>query len=167
MRVFANHVSWDSVGHLLSEEDLREGKTERVSELIVVLVVPLCKGIHELVVDVLAIDNQVVVDVEDEVPWVGEGVAHSLELVEVSSNSGLALLELSSNVLDDVAKVFDGMENAIECGVSELVNDSTDSLPDVLCIAEALNSMWNFSLNTSSEETFEDLAHSEEREVYI
>ena len=85
MRVFANHVSWDSVGHLLSEEDLREGKTERVSELIVVLVVPLCKGIHELVVDVLAINDQVMVNMEDEVPWIGEGVAHFFELIKISS----------------------------------------------------------------------------------
>ena len=59
------------------------------------------------------------------------------------------------------------MENAIKGGVSELVNDSTDSLPDMLGVAKALDSMGNFSLNTAGEETLEDLAHSEEGEVHV
>merc|ERR1712026_339987 len=58
--------------HLLSKEDLRKGKTKRMSKLIVVLVFPLCHGIHELVIDILSIDDEVVVNVEDEVPWVSE-----------------------------------------------------------------------------------------------
>ena len=60
--------------HLLSKEDLRKGKTKRMSKLIVVLVFPLCHGIHELVIDILSIDDEVVVDVEDEVPWVSESL---------------------------------------------------------------------------------------------
>ena len=60
--------------HLLSKEDLRKGKTKRMSKLIVVLVFPLCHGIHELVIDILSIDNEVVVNVEDEVPWVSESL---------------------------------------------------------------------------------------------
>ena len=60
--------------HLLSKEDLREGKTKRMSELIVVLVLPLCHSIHELVIDILSIDDEVVVNVEDEVPWVSESL---------------------------------------------------------------------------------------------
>ena len=60
--------------HLLSKEDLREGKTKRMSKLIVVLVLPLGHGIHELVIDILSIDDEVMVNVEDEVPWVSESL---------------------------------------------------------------------------------------------
>ena len=60
--------------HLLSKEDLRKGKTKRMSKLIVVLVFPLCHGIHELMIDILSIDDEVVVNVEDEVPWVSESL---------------------------------------------------------------------------------------------
>jgi len=145
-----SEACWNSVRHLLSEEDLREGETEGVSEFVVVLVFPLGKGIHELVVDVLAINDQVMVNVEDEVPWIGEGVAHGLELVKISSNSGFTLLKLSSNVLDDVAEVFDCVKDAVKSSMSEFVDNSTDSLPDVLGVAKALDSMGNFSLNTAS-----------------
>jgi len=145
-----SEACWNSVRHLLSEEDLREGETEGVSEFVVVLVFPLGKGIHELVVDVLAINDQVMVNVEDEVPWIGEGVAHGLELVKISSNSGFTLLKLSSNVLDDVAEVFDCVKDAVKSSMSELVDNSTDSLPDVLGVTKALDSMGNFSLNTAS-----------------
>ena len=51
--------------------------------------------------------------------------------------------------------------------VLELINDATNSLPNVLSITEAFNTMWNFSLNSTSEKTFKDFAHSEEREVDI
>ena len=60
--------------HLLSKEDLRKGKTKRMSKLIVVLVFPLCHGIHELVIDILSIDDEVMVNMEDEVPWVSESL---------------------------------------------------------------------------------------------
>ena len=158
---------WDSICHLLSEEDLGQCKAKRVSKLIVVLVVPLCEGIHELMIDILAVDNEIVVHMEDEVPWVGEGFAHISKLIEVSSSSSFALLKFTGDVKDDVSEVFDGMEDTIERGVSELVDNSTDSLPDVFGIAEALDSMGNFSFDTASKETFKDLSHSEEGEVDV
>ena len=43
-------------------------------EFVVVLVSPLCHGIHEFMVHILSIDDEVMVDVEDEIPWVGEGL---------------------------------------------------------------------------------------------
>ena len=67
-------VVWDSVLHLSSDEDLGESKTHRVSKLVVVLVSPLCHGVHEFVVNILAIHNKVMVNVENKVPWVGEGL---------------------------------------------------------------------------------------------
>ena len=45
-----------------------------MAELVVMLVAPLGHGIHELMIDILSIDDEVVVNVEDEVPWVGEGL---------------------------------------------------------------------------------------------
>ena len=67
-------VVWDSIGHLLSKEDLRESETDGVSEFIIVLVLPLCHSIHQFVVHILSVHNQVVVDMEDEVPRVSEGL---------------------------------------------------------------------------------------------
>ena len=66
-------VEWDAV-HLLSEENFGEGKTKGVSELVVVLILPLSHGIHEFVVHILSIDNEIVVDVEDEIPLVSESL---------------------------------------------------------------------------------------------
>ena len=59
------------------------------------------------------------------------------------------------------------MEYTIEGCVSELVNNPSNSLPDVLCIAEAFNTVWDFSLNSTSKETFKNLTHSEEGEVDV
>ena len=159
-------VHWYSV-HLLPEEDLGEGKTNRMAEFVVMLVLPLGHGVHELVVDVLAIDDQVVINVEDEVPGVGEGLAHILKLVKVSSNGSFALLKLSSDVSDDGTEIFNGVKDTVEGSVSELVYDSPDSLPDMLGISEAFNTMWHFSFNSSSKQTFKNLAHSEEGEMHI
>ena len=145
--VSGESVHWDAVGHLLSEEDLGKSETERVTELVVVLVLPLGHGVHELVVNILSVDDKVVVNVEDEVPWVGEGLGHLSQLVEVGSDGGLALLELASYVVDNGTEVFDGVKDAVESGVSELIDDTTDSLPNVLGVAEALNTVWDFGLN--------------------
>jgi len=49
----------------------------------------------------------------------------------------------------------------------KLVNDTTEALPDMLSITEALNTMRNFSLNGTSEETLKDLTHAEEGKVDI
>lgn len=160
-------MGWNAVLHLSSDEDLGESKTNGVTELIVVLVVPLGHGVHELVVDILSIDDEVVLNMEDEVPWVGESLGHGAELVEVSSNSSLALLEVISNIVDDGSEVLNGVENSVEGGVLELINNSTESLPSVLGITEALNTVWDLSLDGTSEKTLEDLSHSEEGEVNI
>ena len=153
--------------HLLSEENLGESKTERVSEFIVMLIFPLGHSIHKFVVHVLSINNKVVINMEDKVPWVSECLGHVIKFIEVSSNSCFALLKFSSNIVNDGSHVFNCMENAIESCVSEFINNSSNSLPDVLSIAEALNSMWNFSLNGSSKKTLKNLSHSEEGEVNI
>merc|ERR1711966_202211 len=51
--------------------------------------------------------------------------------------------------------------------MSELIDDTANSLPDVLGVTEALDSVWDLSLNTASEQTLKDLAHSEEGEVDV
>ena len=104
-------VSWDIILHLASEEDLGEGKTNRVTKLIEVLVLPLSLSIHNLVVHILAVNNQIVLNVEDEVPRVGESLGHLAELVKVGADGGLALLELVGDVVDDVTHVLDGVED--------------------------------------------------------
>ena len=159
-------VHWYSV-HLLPEEDLGEGKTNRVTEFVVVLVLPLGHGVHELVIHVLAVDDQVVVNMEDEVPGIGEGLAHVLQLVKVGSYRGFALLKLSSDVSNDSTKVFNGVKNAVESSVSEFVNDSSNSLPDVFGITETFHTVWYFSFDSASKQTFKDLTHSEEGEVHV
>ena len=62
--------------HLTTEEDLGQRKTNGVTELIEVLIVPLCLSISDLVVDILAINNEVVFDMENEVPGVSECLGH-------------------------------------------------------------------------------------------
>ena len=49
----------------------------------------------------------------------------------------------------------------------ELILDATKSLPDVLGVAEAFDTMGNLSFDRACEETLEDLAHAEESEVYV
>merc|ERR1711966_291207 len=51
--------------------------------------------------------------------------------------------------------------------MSELIDDTANSLPDVLGVTEALDSVWDLSLNTASEQTLKDLSHSEEGEVDV
>ena len=160
-------VSRDIVLHLTSEEDLRERKTDRVTELIEVLVLPLSLSIHDLVVDILAVNDEIVLDVEDEVPRVSESLGHLTELVEIGADGGLALLELVGDVVDDFTHILDGVEDRVEGADLELIDDTTEALPDVLGITEALNTVRNLSLNGASKKTLEDLAHSEEGEVDI
>ena len=160
-------VVWDSVLHLSSDEDLGESKTHRVSKLVVVLVIPLSHGVHEFVMYVLSVDNEVVLDVEDEVPWVGECLGHGAELVEVSSSSGLALLQVVSNIVNNRSQILNRVKDRVESGVLELINNTTKSLPGVLGVTEALDTVWYLSLNRTSKETLEDLAHSEEGEVHV
>ena len=49
----------------------------------------------------------------------------------------------------------------------ELILNTTEALPDVLSISEALNTVRNFSLNGTGEKTLEDLTHAEEGEVNV
>ena len=160
-------IGGDAVLHLAAQEDLGEGETDGVTELIEVLVVPLCHGVHDFVVDILSIDNKVMLNVEDEVPRVSEGLGHLAELVEVSADGSLALLELVGDVVDDVTEVLDGVEDGVEGGVLELVNDTAEALPDVLGITEALDTVRNFSLDGTGEHTLKNLAHAEESEVDV
>ena len=170
LSLFSVHVSLieerNSI-HLLSKENLGKGKTKRVSEFIVMLVLPLGHSIHEFMVYILSIYNQVVINMEDEIPWVSKGLGHRFKFIEISSNCSLALFKLASNIVDDGAHVFNCMENAIKSCVSKFINNSTNSLPNVFGITKALDSMWDFSLNRSSKKTFEDLSHSEEREMDV
>ena len=92
----------DSVLHLAAKEDLGESKTNGVTELIEVLVLPLSLSIHNLVVDILTIDNKVVLNVENEVPRISESLGHLTKLVEISANGGLALLELVGDIMDNM-----------------------------------------------------------------
>ena len=160
-------IGGDAILHLAAQEDLGEGETDGVTELIEVLVVPLCHGIHDLMVDILSIDDEVVLNMEDEVPRVCEGLGHLAELVEVSADRGLALLELVGDVVDDVAEVLDSVEDGVEGCVLELVNDTAEALPDVLGITEALDAVRNLSLNGTGEHTLKNLAHAEESEVHV
>ena len=157
----------NSVLHLAAKEDLGKSKTNGVAKLVEVLVVPLGLSISELVVDILAVDNKIVLDVEDEVPRVGESLGHLAEFVEIGANSGFALFELVSDIVNDVTEILNSMKNRVESGVLELINDTTEALPNMLGITEALNTVRNFSLNSTSEKTLKDLAHAEEGEVNV
>lgn len=165
--VVGKSVGGDSVCHLSTNKDLGESKTDGVAELVVVLVVPLGHSVHHFVVHILSVDNQVVLNVENEVPGVLEGLGHGAEFVQVSADGGLALFELLGHVVDNVSEVFNGVQDRVEGGDLELVDDAANALPSVLGISEALNAVGNFSLDGSSEETFEDLAHAEESEVHV
>ena len=152
---------------MAADEDLGESKTDRVAVLVEVLVLPLSLGIHDLVVDVLSIDDEVVLNMEDEVPRVSEGLGHLTKLVEIGADGGLALFELVGDVMDDVTKILDSVEHAVERSVLELLLDAAKTLPNVLSIAEALNTVRHLSLDGASEKTLKDLAHAEESEVHV
>ena len=160
-------MSRDLVLHLSTHEDFGESKAERVAILIEMLVVPLGLSVHDLVMDVLAIHDQVVLNVEDEVPWVGEGLGHLTEFVKVSADGCLAFFKLVGDVVDDVTKVLDRVEHRVEGTMLGLILDATKSLPDVLGVTEAFDTVGNLSLDRACEETLEDLAHAEESEVYV
>ena len=100
--VLVEGVLGDAVLHLTTEEDLGESETDGVTELIEVLVLPLSLSIHNLVVDILTIDNKVVLNVENEVPRISESLGHLAKLVEISANGGLALLELVGDIMDNM-----------------------------------------------------------------
>ena len=102
--LFSVHVALvekrDSI-HLLSKENLGKCKTKGVSEFIVMLVFPLGHSIHKFVVYILSIYNKIVINMEDEIPWVCEGLGHRFEFIEISSNRSFALLKLARNIIDN------------------------------------------------------------------
>ena len=102
--LFSVHVALvekrDSI-HLLSKENLGKCKTKGVSEFIVMLVFPLGHSIHKFVVYILSIYNKIMINMEDEIPWVSEGLGHRFEFIEISSNRSFALLKLARNIIDN------------------------------------------------------------------
>ena len=104
-------VGRDTVLHLATHENFGEGEADRVAILIEVLVLPLGLSVHDLVVDVLTIDDQVMLDVEDEVPWVSEGLRHLTEFVKICADGRLALFELVGDIVDDVTEVLDSVKH--------------------------------------------------------
>jgi len=131
------------------------------------LVVPLSLSICNFMMDILTINDQVMLNVENEIPRVGKGLRHLAKLVQVCANGGLALLELVRDIVDDVTEVLDRVQHRVEGGVLQLVNDTTKALPDVLGVAEALDAVRHFGLDRACEHTLEDLAHAEEGEVNV
>ena len=160
-------VNGDVVLHLSTEEDLGETETDGVTELVEVLVLPLGLSVHDFVVNILAVHDKIVLDVEDEVPRVSESLGHLAKLVEISAGGGLALLELVGDIVNDVTEILNGVEDGVEGTVLELVDNTTEALPDVLGITEALNTVRNLSLDGTGKETLKDLAHAEEGEVDV
>mgnify|MGYP007058513396 CR=1 FL=1 len=69
-------VNRDLILHLSSHEDLRESEADGVAVFVEVLVLPLGLGVHDFMMDVLSIDNEIVLNMEDEIPWVSEGLGH-------------------------------------------------------------------------------------------
>jgi hypothetical protein len=104
---------------------------------------------------------------EDEVPGVCEVLCHLSELVQVGTDSSFAFLELVGNIVENMSEVLNTVEYRVEGSVLELIDNTTEALPNVLGIAEALNTVGNLSLNGASEHTFEDLAHAEETEMDV
>jgi len=104
----------DTVLHLSTKEDLGESEADGVTIFVEVLVLPLSLSIHDLVVNILSVHDQIVLDMEDEVPRVCEGLGHLAELVKISSDGSLALFELVGDVVNDVTEVLNSMEHSIE-----------------------------------------------------
>ena len=157
----------DAVLHLSAKENLGEGKTKRVTVLIEVLVLPLCLSVHNFVMDVLSIDNEVMLNMEDEVPWVSECLGHFTELVKIGADGSLALLKLVGNVMDNMTKVLNSVKHRVEGSMLKLVLDAAKTFPDVFGVTEALDTVRNFSLDGASKETLKNLTHAEESEVDV
>ena len=100
--------------HLAAKEDLGEGEADGVTILIEVLVLPLGLSVHDLVMDVLTVNDQVMLNMEDEVPWVSEGLGHLAELVKIGADGGLALFELVGDIVNDVTKILNSVKHRVE-----------------------------------------------------
>ena len=82
-----------------------------MAKFIEVLVLPLSLSIHDLVVYILTIDNQIMLDMENEVPRVGESLGHLTELIEVSADSSFALFKLIGNVVNDFTQILNALKD--------------------------------------------------------
>ena len=100
--------------HLAAKEDLGEGEADGVTILIEVLVLPLGLSVHDLVMDILTVNDQVMLNMEDEVPWVSEGLGHLAELVKIGADGGLALFELVGDIVNDVTKILNSVKHRVE-----------------------------------------------------
>jgi len=138
-----------------------------VAKFVVVLLVPLVLPVHDFVVDVLAVDDQVVIDVVDEVPRVSELLRHSLQLFQVCARRRFTRSQLVSNVSHNVTKLLNSVQNAVELFGFELIDDAPHAFPGVFGIPETFNSVGYFSLDRARHKSLEHLAHAEEREVDI
>ena len=107
-------VTRDLVLHLAAKEDLGEGEADGVTILIEVLVLPLGLSVHDLVMDILTVNDQVMLNMEDEVPWVSEGLGHLAELVKIGADGGLALFELVGDIVNDVTKILNSVKHRVE-----------------------------------------------------
>ena len=85
-----------------------------MSKFIEVLILPLSLSIHDLMVHILAIDDQIMLNMVNEVPRVREGLGHLTELVEVCANCSLALFELIGDIVNDVTQALNALEDLIE-----------------------------------------------------
>ena len=160
-------VKRDIVLHLSTEEDFGESETKRVTILVEVLVLPLCLSIHNFVMDVLSINNEVVLNMEDEVPWVSECLGHLTELVKVGSDGSLAFFKFVGNIVNHMTKVLNSVKHRVEGSMLKLILHSTEAFPDVFSIAEALNTVRNLSLDGTGKETLKNLTHAEESKVDV
>ena len=164
---FGQVVERNVILHLTAKGNLGKSKTDGVTELVEVLVLPLCLSISDLVMDILSVHDKIVLDVEDEVPGISEGFGQVAKLVKISADSSLALLELVGDVADNVTQILNSVKDRVELSVLELVNNTSKALPDVLSVTETLNTVGDLSLNGTGKQAFEDLSHAEESEVDV
>ena len=116
---------------------------------------------------VLPVNDQVFIVVEDEVPRLSEVKRVVGEHVEVSAKLSLALSQLIDDIMDDVTKIFCRSKDVIESLMLELVDETSKSLPQMLSITKAFSGVGHLGLDRPSEDTLENLTHTEESEVNI
>ena len=109
--VSGKEMTGNVVLHLTTKEDFGKTKTDGVTELVEVLVIPLSLSIHDLVMNILSVNDKIVLNVEDEVPGIGESLGHFAEFVKISADGGLALLKLVSDIVENVTEVLNGVKD--------------------------------------------------------
>ena len=116
---------------------------------------------------VLPVNDQVLIVVEDEVPRLGEVKRIVGEHIKVSAELSLTFSQLIDDIMDDVTKIFCRSKDVIESLMLELVDETSKSLPQMLSITKAFSGVGHLGLDRASEDTLENLAHTEESEVNI